>query len=63
MRLELVGLGGKRIVAELRYDWRLIYPGSGEEPPDYDVRSRLYVNDVPVDPLQHPRLVRRLEKS
>lgn len=58
LRLELRGF-----VIELVHDFKRLYPGSAEEPPDYEVKSRLYVNGAPVNPLRYPRIMRRLERQ
>ncbi len=60
---KFAALGGPPVEVELVHDFKRLYPGSSEEPPDYDVRSRLYVNGVPVNPLKCPRIMRRLERQ
>jgi hypothetical protein len=61
-RYTFAGPDGVPVVAELLSDVKRLYPGSGEEPPDYAVTSRLFVNDRPVDPLRYPALVNFLEE-
>lgn len=56
-RLTIVGPDLVPVDLEVERDLVLIYPGSGEEPPDYSFTTCLRVNGVTVDAARHHKLV------